>query len=319
MDIPNIYLEPATYEVDFDDLHEVRTAVFVVEQQIPPELEFDELDRQCHHVIARDEHGLAIGTGRISPTGQLGRMAVLKDWRRQGIGASLLRALIEKARKLGLVEVSANAQLTAVGFYEKFGFIAQGETFLEADIPHRAVRLKLEPLEQTGPRTAKVREPSVEAKRLETVEAAVAATQELIKRARRQLCIYSRDLEYGLYGDNETIEALKKFVLDYRNSEVQIILQEPANLQGQTHPLLELAQKLTSHFLIRTPVETDDIQNQSAFVVNDNDGYLFRLFGNRYEGHWSPILPARNRQLRDEFERVWQRSRPCTEFRALGL
>lgn len=319
MKIPNFYLEPATYAVDFDDLHHVRNAVFVDEQQIPPEVEFDELDRQCHHVIARNDQGQAIGTGRLSPEGRIGRMAVLKEWRGQGVGESLLRGLIEKARKLGLREINANAQISAIGFYEKFGFNHEGDVFLEAGIPHRAIRLILEPLDQTVPRTVKPRQASVEAMRLETIESALLATLELIKRSRRLLCIYSHDLEYGLYGQGEVIEALKRFVLDNRNSEVQIIVQFPANLQHQTHPVIELAQKLTSHFLIRTPIEAEDIQYPSAFLVNDNDGYLFRLLGNRYEGHWSAILPARNRKLREEFERVWQRSRPCTEFRALGL
>jgi predicted GNAT family N-acyltransferase len=94
MEIPNFYLEPANFEVDFEDLRCVRKLVFVVEQQIPLEVEFDELDRHCHHVIARDVLCRPIGTGRLSPEGKIGRMAVLHEWRRQGVGESLLRTLI---------------------------------------------------------------------------------------------------------------------------------------------------------------------------------------------------------------------------------
>lgn len=115
------------------------------------------------------------------------------------------------------------------------------------------------------------------------------------------------------------MEALKQLALRNRGGGVQIIIQEPANLRGQTHPVLELAQRLTSHFQIRTPVESEDLQYLSAFLTNDSDGYLFRLLGNRYEGHWSPNLPAKNRRLQEEFERVWHRSVPCSEFRVLGL
>ncbi|MDD1621995.1 MAG: GNAT family N-acetyltransferase [Methylococcaceae bacterium] len=319
MNIPNYYLEPANYQVDFEDLHYLRNLVFVEEQQIPPEVEFDELDRQCHHFIARDVERRPIGTGRLSPEGKIGRMAVLQEWRSQRVGESLLRALIEKARNQGLTKVSAHAQLAALGFYEKCGFTREGEVFMEAGIPHQAVQLMLEPLAQPKRPPPKPRESSVEAQRLETVESALAATLQLIMNARRQLCIYSRDLEYWLYGQNDIVEALKQFALRNRNATVQIIIQDPASLQSQTHPVLELAQKLPSYFLIRAPLETEDLQYLSAFVINDFDGYLFRLQGNRYEGHWSPNLPARNRQLREEFERVWQRSRPCTEFRALGL
>lgn len=319
MNIPSFYLEPANYQVDFDDLHYVRNLVFVEEQQIPPEVEFDELDRQCHHVIARDVECRPIGTGRLSPEGKIGRMAVLQEWRNQRVGESLLRALIEKARNLGLTTITASAQLTAIGFYEKFGFGKEGGVFVEAGIPHQAVRLMLQPLDKPVRPQAKPRESSVEAIRLDTFESTLAATLQLITSSRRQLCIYSRDLEYSLYGQNEIVEALKQFALSNRNGEIQIIIQDPASLQSQTHPVLELVQRLPSYFLIRTPVEAEDLQTLSAFVINDGDGYLFRLLGNRYEGHWSPNLPARNRQLREEFERVWQRSRPCTEFRALGL
>jgi hypothetical protein len=72
-------------------------------------------------------------------------------------------------------------------------------------------------------------------------------------------------------------------------------------------------------FQFRTPVDPMDLQYPSAFLVNDRDGYLFRGIGSRFEGDWSPALPARNRQLSEHFGRVWERSRPCTELRSLGI
>jgi len=319
MDIPNFYLEPANYQSDFEDLHYVRNLVFVVEQQIPVELEFDELDRQCHLFIARDVQCRPIGTARLSPEGKLGRMAVLPEWRGQRVGQSLLRAAIEKARSIGLPKVTAHAQLSALGFYEKSGFIKVGDVFSEVGIPHQAVQMLLQAIEKPVRPAPKPRAATVEAVRIETMEASLASTLQLINSARRQLYIYSRDLELPLYGQKEIVEALKQFALRSHNGGVQLIIQEPANLQTQLHPVIDLAQKLSSHFLIRAPLENEDLQYLSAYVTNDRDGYLFRLFGNRYEGVWSPNLPSRNRQLREEFERVWERSRPCNEFRALSL
>ncbi|WP_031434106.1 GNAT family N-acetyltransferase [Methylomarinum vadi] len=318
MNIPNFYVEPAHYPVDSEELRYVRNAVFVEEQNIPPEIEFDELDRQCHHVLARDLEGRPIGTGRLSPDGKIGRLAVLPGWRKQGVGGSLLRAIIDKARSLGLTTVHANAQVTALAFYRKFAFAQEGDEFIEAGIPHLTMRLKLRPVDKPPRPALKLRSPSVPAARLASIEATLQSTVQLIAESRRQLCIYSRDLEYSLYGQSEVVEALKQFALRSRGESVQIIIQDPAKLRGRSHPLLDLAQKLASFFLIRTPLEEEDLQYPSAFVINDRDGYLFRLAGNRFEGHWSPNLPARNRQLREEFERVWQRSRPCSEFRALG-
>lgn len=319
MDIPNYYIEPANYQVDFEDVRYVRMAVFVFEQQIPAEEEFDDLDSRCHHVIARDQGGQAIGTGRISAEGQIGRMAVLKEWRGQGVGHSILRVLLETAQNLGLSAVKANAQQTALGFYRKFGFEVTGEEFMEAGIPHRPMQLTMQAREQSTRPAATPRAASVPAEPLGSIESTVTASLHLINAARRELCIFSRELEYDLYAQDDIVEALKQFVLRNRNSEVRIIIQEPAKLHGQSHPILELAQRLSSHFLLRAPVEEDDLQYPSAFMVNDSDGYLFRLLGERFEGHWSPNLPARHRQLRDEFKRAWQRSLPCTEFRALGI
>ncbi|MDD2758710.1 MAG: GNAT family N-acetyltransferase [Methylomonas sp.] len=320
MDIPNYYVEPANYTVDCDALMAVRESVFVAEQGISPEVEFDTLDPLCHHFIARDVHGRPIGTGRLSSEGKIGRMGVLVEWRGQGVGASLLRTLLEKARNLGLTAVSANAQVAALGFYERFGFERAGEVFLEAGIPHQFIRLALRAVDNKPARaTPKPRPASVPAVRLDTVESTLAASLQLINAARRQLYIFSRDLEYGLYGQNEIVEALKQCVLRNSNGVIELIIQEPAGLRSQTHPVLELAQRLPSRFSIRAPVEDEDLQYSSAFVVNDQGGYLFRLLGNRFEGHWSPNLPSQNQQLRDEFQRVWQRSRPCTEFRVLGL
>ncbi|NOV28682.1 GNAT family N-acetyltransferase [Methylomonas sp. ZR1] len=319
MQIANCYLEPASYAVDFEDICYVRNLVFVVEQQIPLEVEFDKLDADCHHFLVRDADYRPIATCRLSPEGKLGRMAVLLEWRGQGVGESLLRAAIDKARNLGLTTITANAQLRALGFYQKFGFVAEGEGFAEAGIPHQAIRLILQPLEQTLRSVLQTREVSVDAVRLETVESTLTATRQLVMAARRQICIYSRDLDFVLYGQKDLVEALKQFTLGNRNASVQIIVQEPASLRHQVHPIVELAQRLPSYFLIRVPDEAEDLQYPSAFIINDSDGYLFRLLGNRYDGHWSPNLPARHRPLREEFERVWQRSSACAEFRALSL
>jgi len=159
----------------------------------------------------------------------------------------------------------------------------------------------------------------VEAVEVNTLEANIAATAELIRQARRQLCIYSRDLEHELYGHSEIVDALKQFGINSRDGCAQFIIQDTLAVRSRPHPLLNLAQRLPSSFLFRTPVELEDCQYPSVFLVNDREGYIFRLLGDRYEGNWSPTQPARTRQLAETFERMWNRSLPCTEFRMLGL
>ena len=118
-------------------LTDVRCQVFVVEQQVPEALELDEHDPHCHHVLVCDARGRPVGAGRIKADGHIGRMAVLKDCRGQGVGAAMLAALLEYAREQGHTRVFLHAQISAVPFYAKFGFVESGEPFIDAGILHR--------------------------------------------------------------------------------------------------------------------------------------------------------------------------------------
>lgn len=122
------------------DAQAVRQLVFIAEQNIPPELEWDEMDEQSLHVVAYDETGLAVGTARLLPDDHIGRMAVVKARRGEGIGSSLLQAVMQAARQRGTPEVALNAQLTAMPFYKRHGFTEEGEVFDDAGIPHKHMR-----------------------------------------------------------------------------------------------------------------------------------------------------------------------------------
>ena len=125
------------------ELAAIRHRVFVVEQQIPEELEWDGIDPSCAHVVARDLAGRPIGTGRLLPDGHIGRMAVLEPWRGKGVGRAILERLIALARRDGHQVVHLNAQTYALPFYSRQGFVAEGEEFLEAGIAHCAMRLAI--------------------------------------------------------------------------------------------------------------------------------------------------------------------------------
>ena len=118
------------------EAHRIREQVFVHEQGVPPELEMDGQDAHCDHALAFATDGAAIGTGRLLPDGHIGRMAVLQEWRGQGVGALLLQALVEHARRRGDAKVRLNAQSAAAAFYRRYGFAVSGPEFMEAGIPH---------------------------------------------------------------------------------------------------------------------------------------------------------------------------------------
>lgn len=143
-------MTPASFTVraaDWDHdrlaLGHVRRVVFLEEQGVPEELEWDEWDARSRHFLALDATGQAIGTARLLPDGHIGRMAVLKPWRCRGVGSALLRHVLTAARDAGFAEVELAAQTHALGFYQRLGFIAYGDEFMDAGIPHRNMRLSL--------------------------------------------------------------------------------------------------------------------------------------------------------------------------------
>lgn len=150
---------PAYTQVDIDDFQvstgpwtemqtqaaALRTQVFVEEQGVPAELEMDDNDAVCWHALATDSAGVAIGTGRLLPDGHIGRMAVAAAWRGRGVGRALLDTLLEAASARGMAVQQLNAQTHAAGFYRPFGFVDDGDEFMEAGIPHLAMRREIGP------------------------------------------------------------------------------------------------------------------------------------------------------------------------------
>lgn len=146
MDTPPFVIRPVNWNAHRGTLHAIRRTVFIEEQNVPEELEWDENDERCHHVLAFAADGAPIGTGRLLLDGHIGRMAVLKAWRGRGVGSAILKMLLLLAQKEGLESVSLHAQTHALSFYARHGFTAAGGEFMEAGIPHRAMTIRLEPL-----------------------------------------------------------------------------------------------------------------------------------------------------------------------------
>jgi predicted GNAT family N-acyltransferase len=121
----------------------IRRTVFIEEQGVPPELEWDEaLDQVCLHVLARID-GQAVGTARLLPDAHIGRMAVLPAFRRHRIGSALLMALVQAARARGEPAVELSAQTYVRAFYARHGFEAYGPLYDDAGIEHQMMRLEL--------------------------------------------------------------------------------------------------------------------------------------------------------------------------------
>jgi predicted GNAT family N-acyltransferase len=282
------------------DLRMVRDVVFVQEQRVPVDIERDAMDPLCTHVLACDPEGRPLGTGRLAPDGRIGRMAVLREHRGRGIGVAMLRALLARAEALGLHDVHLHAQVDAEGFYAAEGFLPVGERFEEAGIVHQGMH-------RTLGRPAPV----------ENAAQARAATIGVIASSRRSAFVYSREGDPGLLDRPDVMGAFRRLAV--RGGEIRLLLQDVASPQRAHSPLVALSQRLPTALAIRVIDEPVDLAYPSAFVCSDTGGWYFRPLGHRTDGETQLDGPARMRQLRTVFDAAWERARPATELRALGL
>ena len=316
MKLQHFHVEAAdwTREAQRADLLALRHEVFVQEQGVPEALERDDLDAYCHHVLARDDDGQPIGCGRLTPQHKIGRMAVRQAWRGQGVGAAMLRELVEKARALGWPEVSLGAQLPAIGFYERQGFSAHGEVFDDAGIAHRAMQLSLStPKRPDRPHKATEALPATT-----RVELALARLQ-LLRDARHRVELYAPLLPVDIYASDDELEQWRRLATSGRNAHIRIVLHDPAAALRDDHRLIALAQRLPSAMHIRTPLEDADLSYGSSYLLNDVGGYLLLPDATRPPGRGARYDRVAQAPLRQHFDHAWDRSAPASMLQILDI
>ncbi len=318
--IPNDFsVEPASWSADLADLRAVRTEVFVVEQAVPEDEEWDEHDERSYHVVARDPHGRPIGTGRLTPMHTIGRMAVLRDWRGRGVGEAILRTLLERARERQLPAVELHAQVHAIPFYERAGFSAYGDEYDECGIAHRTMRLELAAPATRAPTTAAPAADAGASWQTATRDEARAAVLAVIDGARRDLAVMTRDLDPDLFEHADVLEALKRLAIGTPNVRIRFLVLEPARAGSEAPRLVALAGRLSSVFAFRAPVEEIDRQHPGAFLANDRGDWYERALASRFEGEAAARARAKAAQLFARFDETWERSEPAADLRRLEI
>lgn len=282
-------------------LHGIRHKVFIEEQQVSPYEEWDGLDEPAstqHFVVLQDDE--AIATARLLPDGKLGRMAVLREYRGQGVGREMLHHIVSYALSNRFKALFLHAQTHALPFYEKSGFKAYGEEFLEAGIAHRKMKLEL------GDKRIVDELYSDQVLRLETAEQFRLHMKQITHAANRTLDILSHHLEKPLYADEGFVEAVSRVARYSANSMVRILLHDSAPLNGTNHPLVFLAQRLPSRVIIRTLTEQPRNQDM-AYVITDRKRLVY--FNNESElvGFACYQAAAESAHQLTEFEHLWER------------
>ncbi|WLA02578.1 GNAT family N-acetyltransferase [Xanthomonas translucens] len=259
------------------------------------------LDALSYHVLARAGDGQALGSARLGTEPRIDCMAVLPAWRGRGVGSALLAALLQEARRRHWPRLELQAPPAALDFYARHGFLPVGAQGAGA-------AGEAQPMQRLLNGAAAV----------EDAAAAIAASTAVVAQARRHLLICSRALDPGLLDSAPLLAQLRRFAVAAHDKQVRVLLHDAAAAQRAAAPLLALAQRLHSVFRFREVVDPVDRGDATAYLVDDGGGYYFRALGHRYDGETDLLGGGRARQLRDAFARVWERSRDCTELRALG-
>jgi predicted GNAT family N-acyltransferase len=314
-------IRQAIWPEDRELLREIREPVFVKEQGVPLEMEWDDDDIMAYHLIALDSQKRPVGTARLLGSGQIGRMAVLPDWRRRGIGAALLAHLLEQAEMTGLQKLFLHAQADAESFYAQAGFKPVGKVFQEADIPHRKMIRMLDgsqieeaeidlDLPQLGE--------TDELFHLHTEEDHLIHAAGMLRQARRDMALFSFDLDPAVYDQPPYIEAFKALALRSRHSRLRILLQDNTLMLQRGHRLLELAQRLPSVIEIRRPHE-EFLDHPENFLLIDDSGYLHKRSLESYDGIACYHNRHRVNRLLAVFDEAWEHSTPDRELARLHL
>lgn len=301
-----IEVRRATWKNDQTVLSEIRRRVFIEEQNVPEDLEWDDADHDAQHWIAFLA-GQPVGTARMLRNGHIGRMAVIARARQRGIGAQILREILATAAQQQLREVYLHAQIHALPFYEKLGFAAEGPEFLDANIPHRTMRLLLRQQRNLGEDSGRFAVPE---------RAAIAL--ELAQQSRRNLRLLSHTLTPELFDTEDFASAISKLARSSRFSEVRLLVVEVKPIIERGHRLLELCRRLSTTLQIRrADCEPESISEN--FLVADERGVLCYSL-REPEKAWADF---NNRPLAEDyaaqFDELWHRGINDPELRLIHI
>jgi predicted GNAT family N-acyltransferase len=313
MEISQFGTRLADWARDEAALRALRTTVFVEEQSVPEEEEWDGLDPDCVHAIAELPPEGIVGTGRLHPSGKIGRMAVLSEWRGLGIGAAILRDLLDEARRRGLESVYLHAQLPVLGFYARFGFVAEGPEFEEAGITHRLMRLSL-----AGATDNTDQEVTGTRRVLSGKQEFAEAVTDVAGVATRSLSIFTPDLEHGVYDSSRFLEAIKRLVLSRSHARIRVLISDPGRIQHTVNRFLYVGRRLSTFIEFRHLPES--YQGRSdAFLIADDTALVYRAKADRWEGIMDSHEPRVARVYLLQFDEMWQNSEPAGELREFRL
>ncbi len=305
-------------------LRDIRQAVFIDEQQVPAELEWDDTDAIADHFIALTPDNTPVAVARLYPsimdTAHIGRMAVLPAYRGRGYGEQLLRDIMTDAAG-DYQDLYLSAQTQAVAFYQRSGFHVCSGTYDDAGIPHVDMRC-LAPQLITA-RWQDHRWPMVAGKDdrswvFESEGDLIDAMDSLASQARQSLWIYDQFLDHDRYDRFRLREIISAVARRHRLSDVRLLIHDDRPLVQRRHQLVELMRRLPSKIELRL-INQDYPSEAQAFLLADRHGLVYRHQFDKPDGFAQFSDPGHSKRLRETYQRMWEAGRTSLELRELPL
>jgi len=305
-------------------IKDIRQKVFVDEQNVPPELEWDDTDEIADHYLMVLSDNTPVGVARVFSTldevAHLGRMAILPAYRGQGYGQQLLRHLMEDAGDShDLLQLSA--QEHAIPFYQKSGFHVCSDEYDDAGIPHFDMRCFAPALvlERAGDHTSPLIAEADKASWVFNNESSMTCLMDsLAGQARQRIWLYDRFLEHDLYDRKPFRDMLSALARRHRLSEIRLLIHDDQSLVKRRHRLVELMRRLPSHMSLRL-VNDDYPAEDQPFMLADRFGVVYRHDFYKPEGFANFADGGRVKMLEETFQRMWDAGRGSIELRELPL
>ena len=320
-------------------IRDIRQRVFVEEQKVPAELEWDETDQSADHFLVVDGCEAA-ATARLygipGATGFIGRMAVLPQYRGQKIGQTLLQHLICQSAA-HYSELQLSAQMYAVEFYRRAGFHLCSDPYDDAGIAHVDMRCLAPSVLAEGlaeALTESLAEPADKRPGVrkypmnlgddsrswlfERPQQLTELMHSLAGQARRRLWLYDNTLDFDLYSKPRFCELVSQMARRHRLSDVRLLIQDDRTLTQRQHGLVELMRRLPSRIELRR-ISDAAAPEKEPFLLADRQGVLYRHGFGGNQGFANFSDGGRVKSLEQRFLQMWNRGQHSVELRELSL
>ena len=319
-------------------LRSIRQRVFMEEQRIPAELEWDADDASAVHFLLR-YRGIEVGTARLLPDGHIGRVAILREWRGLGLGELLMREVMEQAIAAGHQRLLLSAQTYALAFYRRLGYRSEGEPYMEAGLPHQAMIWEadenLPPIEFASPGRFAIHNPEetvrehyrpnltqqlgVERELIDLdEELAHDHACHLVQQARRTLVIHGADQAAWLFNQRDFIGSCEQMIAAQPKSRIRVLLAEVKKDFPLGHSLVKLAHRFPSSCEVRR-LHPEAPHEPQVFLLADDSGMLMLPRGHEKSGFARYNTRDQVRRWTNTFDELWATSQSDPALRRFLL